>query len=53
MASASGSASTFVVGDLSIHRLTDTIVYGHDLPHYIDQEFREPTVTVALWRDYA
>ncbi|MFG1774865.1 hypothetical protein ACGFIG_00330 [Micromonospora sp. NPDC049048] len=37
---------------LSIHRLTDTIVYGHDLAHYIDQEFREPKVTVALWRDY-
>ena len=37
---------------LSIHRLTDTIVYGHDLAHYIDQEFREPKVTVAFWRDY-
>ncbi|MBO4142735.1 hypothetical protein J5U46_21535 [Micromonospora tulbaghiae] len=37
---------------LSVHRLTDTIVYGHDLAHYIDQEFREPQVTVAFWRDY-
>ncbi|MFG3601863.1 hypothetical protein [Micromonospora chersina] len=37
---------------LSIHRLTDTIVYGKDLAHYIDQEFREPRVTVAFWRDY-
>ncbi|MEU7758413.1 hypothetical protein [Micromonospora aurantiaca (nom. illeg.)] len=37
---------------LSIHRLTDTIVYGHDLAHYIDQEFRQPEVTAPLWRDY-
>lgn len=37
---------------LSIHRLTDIIVYGHDLAHYIDQEFREPRVTVTFWRDY-
>ncbi|WP_159451034.1 hypothetical protein [Micromonospora cremea] len=37
---------------LSIHRLTDTIVYGHDLADYIVQEFREPRVTVAFWRNY-
>ncbi|MFC0028425.1 hypothetical protein ACFFMM_02660 [Micromonospora chaiyaphumensis] len=37
---------------LSIHRLTDIIVYGNDLAHYIDQEFREPQVTVTFWRDY-
>ncbi|MEU1837196.1 hypothetical protein [Micromonospora chersina] len=37
---------------LSIHRLSDTIVYGNDLAHYIDQEFREPRVTVSFWRDY-
>ncbi|MGN9811774.1 hypothetical protein ACTMSW_20740 [Micromonospora sp. BQ11] len=37
---------------LSIHRLTDTIVYGHDLADYIEQEFRRPRVTVGFWRDY-
>ncbi|MFE9956978.1 hypothetical protein [Micromonospora sp. NPDC005299] len=37
---------------LSIHRLTDTIVYGKDLAHYIDQEFREARVTVPFCRDY-
>ena len=37
---------------LSIHRLTDTIAYAHDLAHYIDQEFRQPKVTVSFWRDY-
>ncbi|MFI6130379.1 hypothetical protein [Micromonospora sp. NPDC051141] len=37
---------------LSIHRLTDTIVYGHDLAHYIDQEFRTHEVTAPLWRHY-
>ncbi|MET7970018.1 hypothetical protein [Micromonospora sp. NPDC005305] len=37
---------------LSIHGLSDTIVYGHDLAHYIDHEFREPRVTVSFWREY-
>ncbi|MEV6517294.1 hypothetical protein ACFXA2_30530 [Micromonospora chalcea] len=37
---------------LSIHQLTDTIVYGHDLANYVDQEFRQPRVTAPLWRDY-
>jgi hypothetical protein len=37
---------------LSIHRRTDIIVYGLDLPDYIDQEFREPAVTVPFWQTY-
>ncbi|MFI7208342.1 hypothetical protein [Micromonospora aurantiaca (nom. illeg.)] len=27
---------------LSIHRLTDTVVYGHDLAHYIDKSSGNP-----------
>jgi hypothetical protein len=37
---------------LSIHRLTDIIVYGLDLADYVDQEFREPVVTVDFWRSF-
>lgn len=37
---------------LSIHRLSDIIVYGLDLADYIDQEFRSPTVTVSFWSAY-
>lgn len=36
---------------LSIHELTDIIVYGLDLADYIDQEFREQRVTAPFWRD--
>ena len=36
--------------DSPTHRLTD--VYGHELAHYIDEEFRRPKVTVPFWRDY-
>jgi hypothetical protein len=38
---------------LSIHHLTDIVVYGLDLPDYIDHEFREPIVTVPFWQKYA
>lgn len=44
-----GAANQLV---LSIHRLTDTVVYGHDLAHYINEEFRKPKVTAPFWRDY-
>jgi hypothetical protein len=36
---------------LSIHTLTDIIAYGLDLADYVDQEFREPMVTVDFWRE--
>jgi hypothetical protein len=35
---------------LSINHLTDIIIYGLDLPDYIDHEFKEPTVSVPFWR---
>jgi hypothetical protein len=37
---------------LSVHHLTDIIVYGIDLPDYIDHEFREPEVTAPFWQAY-
>jgi hypothetical protein len=36
---------------LSVHSLSDTIVYGVNLEDYVIQEFHEPEVTVAFWRD--
>ncbi|MFI5893764.1 hypothetical protein ACIA5D_27045 [Actinoplanes sp. NPDC051513] len=37
---------------LSVHHLTDIIVYGLDLPDYIDHEFRQPVVTAPFWQAY-
>jgi hypothetical protein len=37
---------------LSIHTLSDIIIYGLDLADYIDQEFRSPTLPVNFWSAY-
>ncbi|GAB4054996.1 hypothetical protein GCM10028775_47780 [Catellatospora paridis] len=37
---------------LSIHRLTDIIVYGPDLAEYVGREFRDTPATVRFWGDY-
>jgi hypothetical protein len=37
---------------LSIHSLSDMIIYGLDLADYVDHEFSNPTVAVGFWNAY-
>lgn len=37
---------------LSVHHLTDMMVYGLDLEDYVVQEFHESPVSVPFWRDF-
>ncbi|GLY14451.1 hypothetical protein Kisp01_14660 [Kineosporia sp. NBRC 101677] len=37
---------------LSVHWLSDTVVYGIDLEDYVVREFQEPSEVVPFWRDW-
>jgi hypothetical protein len=37
---------------VSVHHLTDIIVYGLDLDDYVAHEFQESQMSVPFWRDY-
>ena len=37
---------------VSVHHLTDMMVYRLDLPDYVAHELQESQMSVPLWRDY-